>query len=295
VVSELPLISCIMPTRVRRTAFVAQAIRLFQAQDYPRKELIIIDGDSEDLHKISAYGVIPSEAEIAYVYVDLAGTLSQLTIGAKRNLAVSLAHGEIIAHWDDDDYYAPDRLSRQVAPLLAGEADISGLAMDGVLDLNEMAAWRCGPTLHNEIFALGVHGGTLLYRKSLWGQTAAFQNSSSGEDGAFLRLVLSQGARLARVANNGSFVYMRHESRWPLPPNPYPSMRQWRQVAPQELLPPDALACYVRVQQEMQAAPTISDGEVGVRGRGTEDGTYSLFSAGADGACARKTAALFPQ
>ncbi len=192
-VSELPLISCIMPTRVRRTAFVAQAIRLFQAQDYPRKELIIIDGDSEDLHKISAYGVIPSEAEIAYVYVDLAGTLSQLTIGAKRNLAVSLAHGEIIAHWDDDDYYAPDRLSRQVAPLLAGEADISGLAMDGVLDLNEMAAWRCGPTLHNEIFALGVHGGTLLYRKSLWGQTAAFQNSSSGEDGAFLRLVLSQG------------------------------------------------------------------------------------------------------
>ncbi len=252
--SELPLISCIMPTTVRRKAFVAQAIRLFQAQDYPRKELIIVDGDSEDLHKVSACGVIPIEAEIEYIHIDLAGTLAQLTIGAKRNLAVALAQGEIIAHWDDDDYYAPDRLSRQVAPILEDdEADITGLLMDGVLDLNEMAAWRCGPTLHNEIFALGVHGGTLLYRKSLWGQTAAFQNISSGEDGAFLRLVVALGARLARVANNGSFVYVRHESCWPLPPNQYPSMHEWRKVAPVDLLPPDALAFYARVQQEMQA------------------------------------------
>ncbi len=33
------------------------------------------------------------------------------SIGAKRNLACAEARGELIAHWDDDDWYAPARLS----------------------------------------------------------------------------------------------------------------------------------------------------------------------------------------
>lgn len=252
--ASLPLVSCIMPTFGRRAPFVAQAIRSFQAQTYPNKELIILDGDWQDLEKVSAAGVVPIEANIEYIHVNMSGALAHLTIGAKRNLAVALARGDIIAHFDDDDYYGPDRLSRQVAPILADEADITGLVMDGVLDLHEMAAWRCGPALHNEIFALGVHGGTLVYRKALWGPTAAFQNISSGEDGAFLRLVLAQRARLARVSNNGSFVYVRHESRWPLPPNRFPSMHEWRQVPPEEVIAPDVLAFYTRVQQDVLAA-----------------------------------------
>ena len=43
---RIPLVSCIMPTRDRR-AFVAQAIDYFLRQDYPAKELIILD-DGED-------------------------------------------------------------------------------------------------------------------------------------------------------------------------------------------------------------------------------------------------------
>ena len=42
----LPLVSCVMPTANRRP-YVAQAIRYFQRQDYPNKELVILD-DGED-------------------------------------------------------------------------------------------------------------------------------------------------------------------------------------------------------------------------------------------------------
>jgi hypothetical protein len=42
----VPLVSCIMPTANRRR-FVPEAIRLFLAQDYLEKELVILD-DGED-------------------------------------------------------------------------------------------------------------------------------------------------------------------------------------------------------------------------------------------------------
>jgi hypothetical protein len=43
---ELPLVSCIMPTNNRRT-FVPKAIEFFLRQDYPNRQLIIIDDGSD--------------------------------------------------------------------------------------------------------------------------------------------------------------------------------------------------------------------------------------------------------
>ena len=39
-------------------------------------------------------------------------------MGAKHNQGCILARGEIIAHWDDDDWFAERRLSYQVSELL---------------------------------------------------------------------------------------------------------------------------------------------------------------------------------
>jgi glycosyltransferase involved in cell wall biosynthesis len=46
--SDLPLVSCIMPTFNRRP-FVPQAIRYFLAQDYPEKEFIIVDDGADSV------------------------------------------------------------------------------------------------------------------------------------------------------------------------------------------------------------------------------------------------------
>lgn len=210
--NELPLISCIMPTTPARSRFRWAAIRGFLAQDYPRKELIVVDEDAWPAKRHEFAGV-----RVLFVRAD-----QPLSIGAKRNLAVAQAGGQIICHWDDDDEYASDRLSRQAAPILAGEADITGMPLELVRDLTrencEPQTWRCSPRLADALFALGVHGGTLMYRRALWCATAAFENSSSGEDGGFLRLLLARGARLVAVPNNGSFIYVRHDpaNRWPL-------------------------------------------------------------------------------
>jgi hypothetical protein len=54
--TPIPQISCLMPTADRR-AFVPLAIRYFLAQDYPEKELIIVDDGAD-----SVADLVPDDA-----------------------------------------------------------------------------------------------------------------------------------------------------------------------------------------------------------------------------------------
>ena len=48
---------------------------------------------------------------------------SRQTIGAKRNAGADAAAGQLLANWDDDDWYAPWRLSYQVERLQSAAVD----------------------------------------------------------------------------------------------------------------------------------------------------------------------------
>ena len=109
--SGWPLVSCIMPTRNRRR-FAVQAIWYFLRQDYPERELIVVDDGEETIEH-----VIPQDERIHYTRA------TRLPLGEKRNLACQEAAGELIAHWDDDDWSSPDRLRRQVDAASRRRAD----------------------------------------------------------------------------------------------------------------------------------------------------------------------------
>jgi O-antigen biosynthesis protein len=232
-VGTLPLVSCVMPTR-DRTAFVCQSIRYFERQDYPARELIILDDGAEDLS-----GQVPNDPRIRHVRLPRGQS-----IGAKRNLGCELARGSIIAQWDDDDWYAPSRLSAQVAPLLSGEADISGLTAGVFFELPDWQFWSCTPDLHHRLFVHDVHGGTLVYQRRIWAQLARYPDASLGEDAAFLRHAIRRGARLCRLPNNGLFIYVRHANNsWSFLSGQYLDTRGW-QRATEPILPPDDHAFY---------------------------------------------------
>src|SRR5262245_16796280 len=114
--SDPPLVSCIMPTANRRI-FASQAIEYFLRQDYARKELIVVDDGSDSLADL-----MPERAEVRYLRLP-----RPTPLGIKRNLACQASTGELIAHWDDDDWMSPERLSRQVAALLDADADVCGV------------------------------------------------------------------------------------------------------------------------------------------------------------------------
>jgi ADP-heptose:LPS heptosyltransferase len=164
---EMPLISCVMPTADRET-FVPRAIEHFLRQDYPRRELVIVDDGDEPVERL-----IPEDPRIVYHRA-----ARQRTLGGKRNLACSLARGELVAHWDDDDWVADDRLTRQAAALEASGAEACGLAAVRFFDPVQRRAWEYRWRHGSHAW---VAGATLLYRRSLW-QAHAFPELREGED-----------------------------------------------------------------------------------------------------------------
>src|SRR6266567_7684949 len=96
--ARAPLVSCIMPTANRRQ-FARQAITYFQRQDYPSKELLILDDGQDCIQDL-----MPEDAAIRYTRLT-----GKRSLGMKRNLACEMARGDLILHWDDDDWMAPNR------------------------------------------------------------------------------------------------------------------------------------------------------------------------------------------
>ncbi len=226
---QAPLISCMMPTR-DRPAYVRQSISYFQRQTYPSAELLIVDDGASDPGP-----ELPSDSRIRYLRA-APGT----SIGAKRNQACAAARGELIAHWDDDDWYGPERLQAQAAPILAGEADICGLIADVFFDLPRWEFWRCTPELHRRLFVGDVHGGTLVFRRRVWDRLARYPDRSLAEDAFFLRQATHAGASLHRLAGHGLFVYVRHEhNSWGFRCGAYLDPRGWQRATEPPLPPAD--------------------------------------------------------
>ena len=174
---DSPLVSCIMPTRGRR-AFVARALDYFRRQDWPNLELVVVDDGLDAVEDLTG-----ADPRIRYH-----GLRGRHTIGHKRNLACELACGSLIAHWDDDDWYPPWRLRRQVEALHQAGADVCGSSRLYFWEPATDRAWH----YHYQGSDPVLVGTTLLYRKPAWARTR-FPDIQIGEDVRFLASL--RGAR----------------------------------------------------------------------------------------------------
>ena len=228
------LVTAIMPTR-QRPDFALQAVRYFLAQDYASKELVVLEDGRPSLA-----GRLPDDPRVPYIATGAAAR----SIGAMRNEACRLARGDIVAHWDDDDWYGPERLSRQVAAIRTGSADISALRDSLMLDLPTWRFWRSQPDLHRRLSVRDVHGGTLVYRREVWANQARFPDASLAEDAVFLDQAVRRGARLRAVDAAGIFIYVRHGANaWGFTCGVTGGVGGW-EAQPEPDLPPDARAFY---------------------------------------------------
>ena len=108
--ADLPPVSIITITRDRRS-FIPLAKYCFLAQTYPEHllEWVIVDDGKDPIKDL-----ITDLPNVTYVLVD-----GPLTIGAKRNLAISKAKHDVLVMMDDDDVYPNNSVLSRVAHLLA--------------------------------------------------------------------------------------------------------------------------------------------------------------------------------
>jgi hypothetical protein len=141
-------------------------------QDWPDKELIILD-DVDD----SSFATTPTHPSIWY-YCE-----PRQTIAEKRNRVNSLAKGELICHFDSDDWSDPTRLSKQVAFMKAQDKPVVGF---NTLLFYEPSTQRVAQYIGQKDFPCGT---SLLYRKWFW-QNRQFEKPKLceyGSDTAFVR------------------------------------------------------------------------------------------------------------
>ena len=195
-----PLVSCIMPT-ANRPEYIKQSINYFFEQDYANKELVVVFNEDSDLPED-----LPKVANIRFIKT------TEKSIGGKRNIACMNSKGLIIAQWDDDDLYGPERLKYQVDPIIVRECEITGLCNIPFFGLDDWSFWKCNDELHQKLFVENVAGGTLVFLKKVWEIAATYPNTSLREDADFLIQAIKNNARLKKLDSEGYYVYLRHHS-----------------------------------------------------------------------------------
>jgi glycosyltransferase involved in cell wall biosynthesis len=101
------LVSIITPT-FGREAFLPAVAACVRAQSYQNIEWLVLDDSEEPSPALTKE---PWE-KLKYIH-----TTKRLSVGTKRNQLLAHANGEIVVHFDDDDYYGPDYISKAIEHL----------------------------------------------------------------------------------------------------------------------------------------------------------------------------------
>lgn len=129
-------VSVVCPTCEVRQHFHELLYRNFCAQTWPDKELILLDtgGAPSPFFSSQVSGGEPSwdgegppsslspadDPRVLYVHM----RNYPLTLGHKRNQLIQMASGEVVAHFDDDNLYAPQYLATMVEQLRASRSQL---------------------------------------------------------------------------------------------------------------------------------------------------------------------------
>jgi glycosyltransferase involved in cell wall biosynthesis len=212
----IPLVSAVCVTADRRK-FMRSAIECFLAQDYLRKELIVVDDGQDQVGDLCR-----DVSNCRYIYLD--GPKQK--IGVKRNLGAEAAAGEIICHHDDDDWSAPTRITDQVERLLA-----SGKAVSGY---HSMLFWDGEQAFRYKGIQDYSVGSALCYRKEFWQQHAfVAENHRRWEDNVFVQQARNDNQIIAVDA--GQLMVARIHAGNTAPKKPRESPRQWEAVDRSEI------------------------------------------------------------
>ena len=160
-----PLVSCITVTTGDRRRFLPQAVRCFQRQTYPNLELVILCDGEDDLCDL----IPPGDERVRYSYLGR----ERHAIGTKRNLACEQAKGDLIAHFDDDDWSHPERLSFQVGALQAEDAEFCGISLILFYVIANGEVWlsRTPALLHPSLWHGLPAAASFLYRREFWSRS----------------------------------------------------------------------------------------------------------------------------
>lgn len=188
------LVSAILCTHNNRR-FLPTVIASYLSQDWMDKELVVIDDGSERVDDL--FENIPN---CAYLRLPVAAN----NLSVKRNIATRFANGEILVHFDSDDWSAPERISHQVEHLLSSGGQICGYHTAYFWDeIENRALYYHGQKGYS-------WGPCLCYYRQYALDNPWCEDVAWGEDGPFIKPAQDRG-EMVTVDGTGMIVVRRHK------------------------------------------------------------------------------------
>ena len=229
----MPRVSIITPTMKRQNLLPAlwECVRTQSFQDI---EWLIHDGSPQPAPAIN-------DSRVRYMHVP-----QPMTIGAKRNDLCRAAHGEIIVHFDDDDFYAPHYIQNMLSFMTDQNADFvklfgfflyhrahnvlaywdleSDFPLHFLLAPNEQP--RPVPNNGHMSGKLG-YGFSYVFRLAVW-EATQFPDRNHGEDQPFAEAAVANFQSAGKQDTDRTCLHIIHTNNTAI-------------TFPQQILPPQIL------------------------------------------------------
>mmetsp|Transcript_131294 Transcript_131294/g.292929 ORF Transcript_131294/g.292929 Transcript_131294/m.292929 type:complete len:686 (+) Transcript_131294:1-2058(+) len=190
-------VSVVTPTMDSRHGFHETLWKCFEAQEWPDKELVIIETFIDAPSKFFME-LAKSEPRLIYVKFQVQKG-ADWSIGLKRNIGNHVATGEFIAHFDDDDLYAPIYLKTMISQLEKQVVQAVTLSSWYIFDRQTDSWHYCDPIawglakgydMTNREVSEKVYGYgfSYVFRRKACLDTE-FEDRNMGEDFAFIQLL----------------------------------------------------------------------------------------------------------
>lgn len=177
---KLPTVSIITPTYNRSKLFPL-AILNYNCINYPREKIewIIVD-DSDDKEQIKS--LLPPEEKWADMRLQYHKLEEKMSIGEKRNYAVSKSNNEVIVCMDDDDYYPQDSVRERVTTMIKNNKKCVCCTTIGCFHIQRYISIISAPPFHDPYFQR-VSEATLCFYKSFWEEGKFSDRNTSESEG----------------------------------------------------------------------------------------------------------------
>ena len=180
--ADLPLVSVVV-TAYRPGAWLATALRALLDQTWPALEILVVDDASgpEFADEIARIAALDPRARVI---------TRERNGGAyrARNLGVAEAKGEYLAFLDADDWCHPERIERQVTPLLADPGLVGTHALALRSDEDLQLAWLGYPAVRHNACGLVMPQST----RALVGSFDDVRKSADSEYNARIEAVTGE-------------------------------------------------------------------------------------------------------
>jgi len=191
-------------TCTRRHHSLHNVIENYKRQEQKIKELIII------LHDNSMDPNIWREALNEQDHVRIIQLDENISLGKCLNFAAAHAAFNIIAKFDDDDYYGPKYLSDSIKFFYEVDADVIGKLTSYVYFQKEkiLAIRHMG---NENSYVKRIDGPSIIFKKSVLSKVK-FRDISRGEDNWFCKDCLEHSIKIFSI-NRFHHIYMRHANK----------------------------------------------------------------------------------